>query len=94
VANHKSAEKRARQSKKRHQRNLINKHILKTNLKKALTAIEQAKTKEEALKALALAQKALGKAASKNTIPKKRASRKTSRIAQKIEKKFAEAQTA
>lgn len=89
MANHKSALKRARQSAKKHERNTAIKASTKTALKKAMTAIETAKDKKAAMAALALVQKALGSAASKGTIPKSRVSRKTSRIATKINEKFA-----
>ena len=89
MATHKSAMKRARQSIKRRDRNAFIKAATKTEVRKALAAVDAAKDKTAALAALKVAEKALRKAASKGTIPALRAGRKTSRIALKINSKFA-----
>ncbi len=83
--------KRARQSIKRRDRNTFIKAATKTQVRKALAAVETATDRTAALAALKIAEKALRKAASKGTIPSIRASRKTSRIALKINSKFAQA---
>ncbi len=88
MANTKSAAKRARQSVKRAARNQTLKSKMKTLVKNAINEIESAKTKELALAALKAAEKILQKTASKGAIPKERASRKTSRIAERVAKKF------
>jgi small subunit ribosomal protein S20 len=64
---------------------------MKTELKKAVDTVVSATSRDEALKALAAGSKALQKAASKGVIPKNRASRTISRIAKKLNDKFATA---
>jgi small subunit ribosomal protein S20 len=91
VANHKSAIKRARQNEKRRERNQALRSKAKTETKKALEAITKAGSREDALKALRLAERAMHKAASKGVLPKERASRKTSRLAAAVDRKFAPA---
>mgnify|MGYP001587093611 CR=1 FL=1 len=81
MANTKSSEKRARQSKHRELRNKNIRSKIRTVTKQAQSGIKNAKTRAEALPFLASAEKALQKAASKGVIPKKRASRKVSRLA-------------
>ena len=88
MATHISAEKRARQSEKRRERNLMVRTVTKSNVKKALEGITKATSKEEAMKALSLGEKALQKAVSKGVLPRERASRKTARLAHAIRKKF------
>lgn len=88
MANHKSALKRARQNNKRRERNNTIRSAAKTSVKGTVTAIATSKSKDEALKALALGAKALEKAVSKGVLPKNRVSRKISRLAVAINKKF------
>lgn len=88
MATHISAEKRARQSEKRRQRNLVVRTATKSTVKKALEGITKATSKEEAIKALILGEQALQKAVSKGVLPKERASRKTARLAHAVRKKF------
>jgi small subunit ribosomal protein S20 len=88
VANHKSAVKRARQNDKRRARNTGLRSQAKTEGKKALLAITSATSRDEALKALQAGERALHKAVSKGVLPKERASRKVSRLATALNKKF------
>ncbi len=88
VANHISAFKRARQNLRRADRNQILQSEMKTKVRKALSIIEKAKDKKEAITALVAAEKILNKAASKGAIPRERAIRKTSRIARQIHSQF------
>lgn len=90
MANVKSAEKRARQNDKRRERNSALRAKAKTEAKKALTAITAASSRDEALKALSEGERAIQKAASKGVLPKERASRKVSRLALAVSKKFAQ----
>ena len=83
VANHKSAEKRVRQTAKRRSRN---KHVLstmRTYIKRVRAAIEEgdAKTAGETLKD---ATKALARAAGKGVIHRTQASRKISRLTKAV----------
>lgn len=89
MANHKSAVKRARQNDKRRERNNALRSKAKTESKKALAAIAAASSREDALKALAVGERSLQKAVSKGVLPKERASRKVSRLAAAMNKKFA-----
>lgn len=94
MANVKSAIKRARQNVKRRERNSTLKAKARTEAKKALVAIQSAKSSDEATKALRDGEKALQKAVSKGVLPKERASRKTARLAQILRKKFPSATSA
>lgn len=78
-----SAMKRARQSIKRNLRNRSVVSSLKTIIKKVESAIT-AGIREDAQKALLQATKALDMAASKGVIHRNTASRKISRLAQKV----------
>ncbi len=80
---HTQALKSQRQDKKRHLRNVAVKAKIRTIAKKVEMAVRQGKP-EEAKKIFLQAMKELDKAASKNIIPKRRASRKKSRLAKKI----------
>jgi len=80
---HTQALKAQRQDKKRHLRNLAVKTRIRTIAKKVELAVAQGKP-EEAKKIFLQAMKELDKAASKKVIPKKRASRKKSRLAKKV----------
>ncbi len=78
MANHKSAEKRHRQSLKRRLRNRITKTTLRTAVKKARSAAEEKDAK--ALEYARHAETLLARAASKGILPKKTASRQIGRI--------------
>lgn len=79
MANKRQSAKRAKQAVKRQNRNQSVKTATKTAVKKALEAV-QSKDINKAKEAYLLAVKALGKASSKGSIPKARASRKISRL--------------
>lgn len=79
VGRHKSAIKRHRQSLKRKARNKHEMSLAKTAIKKVRAAVA-AKNKEAAGTTLKKTVSILNKAASKGVIPKKRASRLTSRL--------------
>lgn len=83
MANHKSAEKRARISVRRRAINLktMSKvRSLEKKVRKALTA----KNKDECAKALVEYSSAIGKAAQKGRVPARNASRKVSRLAKAV----------
>lgn len=84
MANHVSAEKRNRQRIKRTDRNRAGKSTLRTEVKKARSAIKAAPA--EAVKAARSAESKLARAASKGIIPAKRASRVAGRIAAALHK--------
>ena len=79
MANTRKAAKRAKQTTKRQERNIIVRGATRSTLKKAVDAL---KTKDTAkiTDAYKSAIKALSKAASKGAIPKGRAARKISRL--------------
>lgn len=79
MANHKSAEKRARQNTKRRLRNKSVKTRIKHVTKDVNLAAGEA-SKEAALGKLAAAQSAIDKAAKKGVIHKRTAARKISRL--------------
>ncbi len=83
MANHASAEKRNRQRIKRTARNRAAKSALRTELKKAHGAI---KLPADAAPIVQAATSALDRAASKGTIPAKRASRLKGRLAAALHK--------
>ena len=78
MANIASQKKRNRQNEKRRVSNLRVRSELKTRIKSARTAVEQGD--ESAAEALTVAQKRLGKAASKGVVHKNQAARRTSRL--------------
>jgi small subunit ribosomal protein S20 len=80
LANHKSAQKRARQTLKRTERNRSTRSRVKSAVKSARTALAAGDEGETAT-ALKAAEAILRRAASKGAIPKKRASRSVSRLA-------------
>lgn len=84
MANHASAEKRNRQRITRTERNRAGKSALRTDLKKARTAI--ADKPQEAVAAVKEAVSHADRTASKGTIPKKRASRIKARLARALHK--------
>jgi small subunit ribosomal protein S20 len=83
VANHKSAEKRNRQSQVRRLRNKVNKSKMKTAIRKIDEAVV-AGSADEAREALSKAIPVIAKTASKGTIHKKNASRKISRLTRRV----------
>ena len=83
MATHKSAEKRARQNKKRQQRNTAVKSSVKTRVKAVLGAVEGRK-KDDARSALTRAITAIDNAAAKGVLPRNTASRKISRLTRKV----------
>lgn len=85
MAYHKSALKRARQSKERRLRNMASKSRAKTAVKAVIAAAEENKL-PEAGEALKKAVSLLHKIAGKKVIHKKRASRKISRLTRKVNK--------
>jgi small subunit ribosomal protein S20 len=85
VANHKSAEKRNRQSQDRRLRNRINKSQMKNAIRKVNEAVT-AGSGDDAKEALAQAIPMIAKTASKGTIHKKAASRKISRLTRSVNK--------
>jgi small subunit ribosomal protein S20 len=83
VANHASAVKRNRQRIRRTERNRAAKSELRTELKKARTAVKGGANAAALVKE---AQSALDRAASKGTIPAKRAARVKGRLAAALHK--------
>lgn len=85
MANHKSAEKRARQSEPRQKKNRARKSRVGNAVRKVDEAVA-AKDYKSGMTALSAAQRELARAASKGTLPKKRVARKMSRLAAKVKK--------
>ena len=85
MANHKSAEKRNRQSQDRRLRNRINKSQMKNAIRKVNEAVT-AGSGDQAKEALLQAIPVIAKTASKGTIHKKAASRKISRLTRSVNK--------
>ncbi|WP_419172714.1 30S ribosomal protein S20 [Halobacteriovorax sp.] len=85
MANHKSSKKRARQAIVRNERNTSRRTAVKTAVKNVRNAIEAGK-KEEASTLLVTAQKLLGRLAKHGVIKTNTAGRKTSRLANQINK--------
>ncbi|RXK12580.1 30S ribosomal protein S20 [Halarcobacter mediterraneus] len=83
MANHKSAEKRARQTKVRTERNRFYKTRIKNVTKNVLTAIETA-DKEKAVEAMKSANKYLHHCVSKGILKKGTAARKVSNLQLKV----------
>jgi len=79
VANHKSALKRVRQTKKRTERNRFFKTRMKNMIKAVREAVE-AGDKEKALEALKVANKRIHEYVSKGIIKKNNAARKVSKL--------------
>ena len=90
MANHKSAEKRNRQSQVRRLRNRANRTYMR-NAIKAVDAAIVAGSQEDANTALSTAIPIIAKTASKGTIHKKNASRKVSRLTKRVNKMQASA---
>ncbi len=85
MANHKSAEKRDRQSKVRRLRNRMNRSAMKTVIRQVEEALA-AGSEEQAKAALQVAIPVIHKTASKGTIHKNTASRKVSRLTKRVNK--------
>lgn len=85
----KSAKKALRQNKRRRERNLRRLNILRDTIKKIKKLMAENK-KEEAIKVLPLAYKAIDKAAKTGVIKKNNAARKKSRITKLISKERSE----
>jgi small subunit ribosomal protein S20 len=83
VANHKSAEKRVRQTKRKTLKNKVRRSESRTVIKALRQAIKDS-SKEEAQKLLPKVQGILGRMASRGVIKKNNASRRTSRLAQQV----------
>ncbi len=83
MANHKSAEKRLRQTEKRTATNRARMSRVRTFVKKVETAIESG-DKDEAQSALRLAQPELHRATTKGVMHKNTVARKLSRLAARI----------
>jgi small subunit ribosomal protein S20 len=84
MANHASAEKRNRQRIKRTARNRADKSQLRTEIKKARATVKA--TPADATAAVRTATSELDRAASKGTIPRRRASRLAGRLAAALHK--------
>lgn len=80
MANHKSAQKRIRQSEKRHKRNQHVRSGMRNEIKRFRQAIESGDA-ALASERFAGAERAIRRAASKGVIPKQRADRSVSRLA-------------
>ena len=85
MANHKSAEKRNRQSQVRRIRNRANRTRMRNAIKAVDTAIDTG-SQEDAQVALKSALPLIAKTATKGTIHKKNASRKISRLTKRVNK--------
>ena len=85
MANHKSAEKRNRQSQARRLRHRVNKTLMKNAVRKVNEAVT-AGTVEEAKEALKVAIPMIARTATKGSLHKKNASRKVSRLTRSINK--------
>lgn len=85
MANHKSAEKRDRQSKMRRLRNRMNKSAMKTAIRQIEEALV-AGSEEAAKAALTAAIPLIYKTAAKGTIHKNTAARKVSRLTIRVNK--------
>ncbi|TLP39497.1 30S ribosomal protein S20 [Arcobacter arenosus] len=83
MANHKSAEKRARQTKVRTERNRFYKTRIKNVTKDVLSAVEGA-DKEKASEAMKTANKYIHHCVSKGILKKGTAARKVSRLQTKV----------
>ena len=88
MANIKSAQKQMLQNEKRRKINLARKSAIKTSFKKVVVALEAGKTKEEVASLFKDVQAKCARAKSKGLFHAKTASRKVSRLAQKINKMF------
>ena len=83
MANHKQALKRYRQSLKANANNIRYRTMMKTAVKKVVAA-EEAGQKSEVEAVARKAESVIAHVASKGVIPKRRASRKISRLARRV----------
>ena len=83
MANHKSAEKRARQTKRRTTVNSVRRSRLRGSIKKVEEAIKSG-DKKVAAEALRAAQPEIQRGATKHVVTKNAASRRVSRLAARI----------
>ena len=83
MANHKSAEKRARQTKVRTERNRFFKTRIKNVIKDVVSAVEAA-DKDKATEAMKMANKYIHHCVSKGILKKGNAARKVSRLQTKV----------
>ena len=83
MANHKSAEKRARQTLRRNALNRGRRSAIRTSVKQADEAIASGQT-ENVIKAQRAAESALARGAARGTLHWKTAARKTSRLARRV----------
>jgi len=83
LANHKSAEKRARQGEKRRMRNASARSRVKTAVKATLKSVEE-KDSEKSRAVLLDTTKTIAKAAAKGIFHRNTAARKISRLAKKV----------
>ena len=83
MANHKQALKRYRQSVKANANNVRDRSIMKTAVKKVVAA-EEAGDKSVIATVARKAESVIAHTASKGVIPKRRASRKISRLARRV----------
>ncbi len=83
MANHKSAEKRARQGEKRRMRNASARSRVKTAVKATLKSVEE-KDSEKSRAVLLDTTKTIAKAAAKGIFHRNTAARKISRLAKKV----------
>ncbi len=84
MANHKSAEKRARQSVRRQTINTRTKGALRKSERRLRASLEEKASLEVTLPLFRELESLIGKAAQKGRIPMARASRKISRLAKQI----------
>ena len=84
MANIKSAKKRAKQNKVRHQVNLARKTAIKTALKKVLTALEKGEDVAVTKELLKDVESKIARAKGKGLVHPNTAARKVSRLAKKV----------
>ncbi|MBI2353062.1 30S ribosomal protein S20 [Candidatus Dependentiae bacterium] len=89
MANTKSAQKQMVQNEKRRLVNLARKSAIKTSIKKVVLALDAGKTKDEVIVLFNDVQAKYARAKNKGLFHAKTASRKVSRLAQKINQVFA-----
>lgn len=94
MANIKSAKKRVLQTEKRNAINVARKSAIKTAVRKVVVALDAGKNKEEVTTLFKDVQARFARAKSKGTLHANTASRKVSRLAIQINKKFAETTSA
>ena len=83
MANHKSAEKRMRQSREGRLRNISARTLVKTRIKAVLKAVEE-NDREKSTDALFKASSVIAKASAKGVLHKNTAARKISRLTRKV----------